>query len=81
MSSLALGRAPDHRRWHLQRAQVSLRRQGLNADQVHRAVVLYGQGWSCQRLGERFGCSAETMRQELRRPGVQLRAPWERGPP
>jgi DNA-directed RNA polymerase specialized sigma24 family protein len=42
------------------------------------AIRLYGDGWSCQRLAERYGCDAETVRQALKRAGVRLRAPWER---
>lgn len=64
---------------HLQRAGVALRRQGLNPTQIDQAVRLYAEGWSCLRLGERFGCSAETVRQELKRHGVRLRSPWDRG--
>jgi lambda repressor-like predicted transcriptional regulator len=62
----------------LRRAGVALRRQGLSAAQLQEAVRLYGGGWSCQRLGERYGCGAETVRQALKRAGVRLRTPWER---
>jgi DNA-directed RNA polymerase specialized sigma24 family protein len=59
-------------------AGVQLRRQGIPADRVDEAVRLYGDGWSCQRLAERYGCDAETVRQALKRRTVRLRSPWER---
>lgn len=64
---------------HLQRAGVNLRRQRLAAEQLPQGVTLYVEGWSCHRLSERFGCSAETVRQELKRQGVRVRSPWDRG--
>ena len=63
---------------HLRRAGVALRRQGVPADRLDEAVRLYAEGWSCQRLAERFDCDDETVRQALKRTGVQLRSPWER---
>jgi uncharacterized protein (DUF433 family) len=62
----------------LRRAGIELRRQGIPGDRLQEAVTLYGQGWSCQRLGERYGCAAETVRQALKDAGVTMRAPWER---
>jgi DNA-directed RNA polymerase specialized sigma24 family protein len=44
-------------------AGVRLRRQGVPADHNDEAVQLYGDGWSCQRLAQRFDCDAETVRQ------------------
>ena len=41
-------------------------------------IRLYGDGWSCQRLAERYGCDDETVRQSLKRLGVRRRKPWER---
>jgi lambda repressor-like predicted transcriptional regulator len=63
---------------HLRRAGVALRRQGIRTEQMNEAIRLYGEGWSCQRLAERYGCSAETVRQALRQQTVQIRKPWER---
>ena len=63
---------------HLRKAGVSLRRQSIPSDRMSEAVRLYADGWSCMRLGERYGCDAETVRQALRQSGVPLRASWER---
>ena len=63
---------------HLQRAGVALRRQGLSDQQLGEAVHLYDHGWSLQRLAERFGCDAETVRSYLKRAEVRRRSPWER---
>jgi uncharacterized protein (DUF433 family) len=62
----------------LRRAGVELRRQGIPDHRLYEAIRLYGQGWSCQHLAERYRCDDETLRQALRRAGVVLRAPWER---
>ena len=64
---------------HLQRAGVTMRRQGLSEEQMAAAIVLYKQGWSLARLGDKFGVGAETVRTTLRKAGVQRRDPWERG--
>ncbi len=63
---------------HLRRAGVELRRQGLSEKQLSEAVRLYGNGWSLQRLAERSGCGAETVRQSLKSANVQLPKPRER---
>jgi DNA-directed RNA polymerase specialized sigma24 family protein len=42
------------------------------------AVRLYGEGWSCQRLAERYGCNATTVWKLLQQAGVRMRASWER---
>jgi len=63
---------------HLRRANVPLRRQGLSDEQLAEAIRLYGEGWSCQRMAERFGCATETIRQCLKAADVVLRKPWER---
>lgn len=63
----------------LRRAGVELRRQGIPTDGLKDAIRLYGEGWSCVRIGERYGCDAETVRQALKRADLRLRAPWERG--
>jgi transposase len=63
---------------HLRQAGVALRRQGVPADKLDEAIRLYAEGWSCQRLAERYDCDAETVRQALKRANVRLRAPWAR---
>ncbi len=63
---------------HLGQADVSLRLQGVPANRIEEAVRLYGEGWSCERLAERYNCDDETVRQALKLAGVRLRAPWER---
>jgi hypothetical protein len=63
---------------HLRRGRVTLRRQGLPIERLDEAIGLYCEGWSCQRLAERYGCDDETVRQALKRSGVNYRAPWER---
>lgn len=55
-----------------------MRRQGVPDDKLAEAIRLYGDGWSCRRLGERYRCDAEAVRQALRRSGIKLRKPWER---
>ncbi len=55
-----------------------LRRQGMSDDQIVEVMRLYAEGWSCQRLAERYDCDDETVRQSLKRSGVVLRRPWER---
>ena len=65
---------------HLHRAGITIRQRGIPLDRLDEAIRLYVEGWSCQRLGERFDCDDETVRQTLKRLGVQLRKPWERRP-
>lgn len=62
----------------LRRLAVPLRRQGITDDNLPEATRLYREGWSLARLGEKYGCHAETVRQALLRTGITLRAPWER---
>jgi DNA-binding CsgD family transcriptional regulator len=62
----------------LRQADVLLRRQGVPETLLDEAIRLYNDGWSCQRLAERYACDAETVRQTLKRAGVRLRAPWDR---
>ncbi|MBA8794624.1 lambda repressor-like predicted transcriptional regulator [Friedmanniella endophytica] len=62
----------------LRRAGVELRRQGVPDGQLAEAAQLYLDGWSCHRLGERYGCDAEAVRRKLVRYGVPMRKPWER---
>jgi DNA-directed RNA polymerase specialized sigma24 family protein len=42
---------------------------------VAEATALYLAGWPLLRLGDHFGCTAETVRQALHRAGVQRRRP------
>lgn len=66
---------------HLRRANVNLRRPGLDAMQIDQGRRALSPGLVMPAtLGECFGCGAETVRQELKRRGVQMRAPRERGP-
>lgn len=51
---------------HLRRQAVARRRPGLTDRELDQARTLRMEGWSYQRLGERFGCDAETVRQRLR---------------
>jgi hypothetical protein len=62
----------------LRQAGVRLRRQGVPDGLLDEAIRLYKDGWTCQRLAERFGCNATTVWKVLRQAGVQLRTPWER---
>lgn len=63
---------------HARRAGVELRRQGVPGDRLDEAIRLYADGWSLKRLGERYGCDDETVRQALKRTSVRMRRPWER---
>ncbi len=64
---------------HLRRAGVELRYQGLADDEIKAAAQLYRNGWSLQRLADRYDCTAETVRQALKAHSVTMRKPWERG--
>lgn len=63
----------------LRKAGVELRRQGVPDERLQEAVRLYAEGWSLQRLAERYGCDAETVRTTLKLQDVRMRKPWERG--
>ncbi len=65
---------------HLKRVGVELRRQGVPAERMDEAVRLYGEGWSLERLAERYDCDDETVRGALKRCGAPLRLPWQRSP-
>jgi len=43
-------------------------------ERLDEVIRLYGNGWSCQRLAERYGCDDETVRQSLKRLGVRAEA-------
>ena len=52
---------------------ITIRRQGLNHQQVGEAVELYAAGKSLAQLGTRFGVSHTTIAAVLRQQGIQLR--------
>jgi DNA-directed RNA polymerase specialized sigma24 family protein len=54
------------------------RSRSLTPEKIDEAVALYAQGWSCQRIGERFGRHYSTIWLALKARGVQLRQPWDR---
>ena len=62
----------------LGQADIQLRRQGVPDTLLVEARCRCTDGWSSQRLAERYGRDAQTVRQTLNRAGVRLRAPWER---
>ena len=63
---------------HLRRLAVPLRRQGIPDDAMADVVRLYSDGWSLARLGSKYGCDGETVRQAVLRSGIKTRKPWER---
>jgi len=65
---------------HLRRAEVPLRRAGLDPQQAAEAACLYKAGWSSGKLAERFDVSVDTVLKALRRAGVAL-GPRRGGPP
>lgn len=58
---------------HLDRNGVTLRRRGLDDEQVDQAVHLYRRGWSLARIGAHLEADAHTVRSALRARGVQMR--------
>jgi hypothetical protein len=58
----------------LRRHGVVLRRPGLASDDIPAAASLYRQGWSCARLGERFGVDAATAWRALCSAGIAMRS-------
>jgi lambda repressor-like predicted transcriptional regulator len=63
----------------LHQLAVPLRRQGLREDDLAELARLYQEGWSLARLGEKYDCDDETVRQFLLRHGVAMR-PRRGGP-
>lgn len=55
---------------HLRRANVSIRRVGLNSEQAAEAAEMYEAGWSSGRLAKRFDVSADTVHRALLQWGV-----------
>jgi hypothetical protein len=62
----------------LRKLGIPLRRQGLSEDELDQAVQLYQHGWSLVRLGTKFQCDAETIRQGLIRRHIPRCYPHER---
>lgn len=62
-------------------AGVVRRREVLTDEQLAEASELYQQGWSLVRLGEYFGFHQSAVWSGLKRLGVEMRRPWERGRP
>jgi hypothetical protein len=62
----------------LHEAGAAMRFQGLSDEQVLEATRLYQAGWSLKRVGDHLDVDHETVRQALRRLGVQLRGPHDR---
>ena len=58
----------------LEKAGVTLRRQGLSPAEIEEAIRLYAEGWSLARIGHRFGGAHTVIRKALLEHGVQLRA-------
>lgn len=57
----------------LKRHAVSTRQSGLSAEQVRRAVLLYGQGKSLAIIGNELGVDTGTVHDRLRERGVVMR--------
>jgi DNA-binding CsgD family transcriptional regulator len=64
---------------YLRRAEVPLRRPGLDPKQAGEVAHLYAAGWSSGMLAERFEVSAHTILKTLRQVGVTIR-PRRGGP-
>lgn len=62
----------------LTRMAVPRRTRGLSVEQLNEAEKLYRQGWSFERLGERFRCHPTTVQQRFVQAGIARRKPWER---
>ena len=63
---------------HLQRHGVELRQVGLAPEDITTAALLYGQGWSLARLGERYSVDSTTVWRALRAAGVEMRSSSQR---
>jgi DNA-binding CsgD family transcriptional regulator len=64
---------------HLRRAQVPIRRGGLDATQAAKVARLYSQGWSAGQLAQRFNVSPNNVLKTLRSTNVTIR-PRQGGP-
>ncbi len=58
---------------HLHRQGVTVRRQGLDDEDVAEAIRLYQRGCSLARIGDRLGLDATTARTALKAQGIALR--------
>lgn len=58
---------------YLKQLAVPLRVRGIRPEHVPEAARLYMDGWSLERLGEKYGCDHTTVWRALRERGVQLR--------
>jgi DNA-directed RNA polymerase specialized sigma24 family protein len=63
----------------LKEAGVVLRLKSMTSEEIARAVTLYTVGWSLARIGDELDFDPNTVQKELRRAGVAMRKPWERG--
>ena len=63
---------------HLNRANVTRRRRGMNATQINLAVRLYTEGYSLAKVGKRLGFNPSTIQARLRDQGVAIRGPHDR---
>ena len=82
MLALAKRWACIERPWlaeRLRRFGVEIRQRGIRTEKLDEAIRLYREGWSCWRLAKHYDCDDEPVRQTLKRAGIKLRAPWERG--
>jgi len=59
----------------LKEAGIQMRNHGLIQENFEEAATLYRDGWSLARVAERFCCSVDSVRKELRSHGVQIRPP------
>jgi hypothetical protein len=55
------------------------KRYGIVEHNIDLATQLYEQGWSGATIGQHFGVAPDTVIRALRKAGVTLRKPWERG--
>jgi DNA-binding CsgD family transcriptional regulator len=58
---------------HLRRRGIETTPPGLHPDDVPAAFELYESGWSLQRIAEKFGTSANTVRARLLEADVLMR--------
>lgn len=57
----------------LRECGAKIRQQGVPDDEIATASQLYLEGWSLSRLGKRYGCDLSTVRNTLRRNGIEMR--------
>jgi DNA-directed RNA polymerase specialized sigma24 family protein len=55
------------------------KRYGIVDRNIDVATQLYTQGWSTAAIGQHFGVHSGTVTRALRKTGVTMRKPWERG--